>query len=69
MIDCLKPELALAPSQIPLSIKLVNLSFSAFALSVDGRRALFLSPLSLFVVPSSPKTSRDERTNRRQRER
>lgn len=67
MIDCLKPELALAPSQILLSIKLVN--FSAFALSVDGRRALFLSPLPLFVVPSSPKTSRDERTNRRHRER
>lgn len=45
-----------------------KLVLSAFALSVDGRRALSLSPLPLFVVPSSPKAPRDEQTNRRQRE-
>lgn len=56
-----------APQYLP-----ANLSSLLFALSVDDHRALYLFPppstvpsSPSFVVPSSPKASRDEQTNRR----
>lgn len=65
LIDCLKPEHTSAPSQLTSHYLPVDLSFPAFCFVCGW-------PQSSFSVASPPlcctKASRDERTNRRQRE-